>query len=130
MFSSKNFTSQSQKRFLSILYILFDRDGLGQVAGTIDVLSVQFGDVVAEKLERDDGENVLNAIHGLGHAENVLQTGQVSLGHVVIRDDDGAPSSRKHLLQGIERLLVDVVLADDHHNAQLIVHHPSPGVRA
>ncbi|TMS37908.1 hypothetical protein L596_004745 [Steinernema carpocapsae] len=103
--------------------VLLDSDGLGQVTGTIDVFPVQFGDVVAEKLERDDGENVLNAIHGPGHAENVLQTGEVSLGHVVIRDDDGAPSSRKHLLQGIERLLVDVVLADDHHNAQLIVHH-------
>ena len=69
---------------------LLDGDALGQVPGLVDGAAAEVGDVVAQKLKGDDGDEGLHALRDLWGVNDVLAL-CVELVVALLRDGDDAP---------------------------------------
>ena len=67
---------------------LLDSDTLGEVTWHIDVGSAGDRHVVGKKLERNDVEETLEAVDGLGHSDHVSVVVDGCIG--IVGDDDGS----------------------------------------
>jgi hypothetical protein len=68
--------------------ILLDGDGLGKVAREVDIKAFQHSQPVCDELERDDVEDTLEDVDGLGNL-NLESLAGLEFGIVRVADDDG-----------------------------------------
>ena len=83
-FSSSFFSLFFRFYFFSLL----DGDGLGQVAGEVDVETLQDGQPVGNQLQGNDVKNTLETIDGLGDLDLGRLAG-LELLVALVADDDG-----------------------------------------
>src|SRR6478752_7569579 len=96
-----------------------DRDGLGQVAGLVDVEALGGGQLAGEDLERHRRHERCEQRRGLRHPDDHVGEG-LDVGVALLGDDDGAGATGADLLDVADDLAVQAVLAarrrdDDEH---------------
>lgn len=99
---------------------LLDSDGLGQVPREIDVKTLSNGQPVSHELQRDDVEETLEEVVGVGDLDLVGLLARELL-VVGVADDDGAALAGDDLLVGVEGLGEDVIAGQDHDDRQVLV---------
>jgi hypothetical protein len=101
---------------------LNNSDRLGQVARAVDVEAALHGNMVGQELERNDGQDALQAVDGLRDPEALLaQLGH--LGIVLVANDDGVAAARMHLAERVQTLELARVVHDDHADGHVLVDH-------
>ena len=105
---------------LRLLHRLLDGNRLGQVPGEVNVQALSNGKPVGHELERDDVEQTLQKVVGVGDLDLVgLLAGELLV--VGVADDDGAALASNDLLVGVEGLGEDGVASEDHDDGQVLV---------
>src|SRR5690606_37568454 len=87
-------------------------DGFGEIAGLVDVAVALDGDVVAEQLQRDRGDDRQDDLVAGGDANDFVGQPVGQFGVVGDDGDDGA-AARLDLLHGGDDLVEDLVGGDD-----------------
>ena len=67
---------------------LLDSDGLGQVAGKVDIETLENGQPVGNELQGDDVEEALKTVHCLGDL-NLLRIRSLELWVIRVANDNG-----------------------------------------
>jgi hypothetical protein len=99
---------------------LLDSDRLGQVTREINVETLKNGKPVGNELKRDDVEETLKNVDGLGDLD-LLSLGRLELLIVGVADDDGLTTTSNNLLVGVEGLLEEVVTGEDHDDGEVLI---------
>lgn len=99
---------------------LLDSDRLGQVTGEVNVKTLENSEPVGNELERDDVEETLEDVDGLGDLD-LLSLGSLELLIVRVADDDGLTTTSNDLLVGVEGLFEEVITGEDHDDGKVLV---------
>ncbi|KAI6754186.1 hypothetical protein HG530_012700 [Fusarium avenaceum] len=100
---------------------LLDSDRLGQVTREINVETLKNGEPVGNELKRDDVEETLKNVDGLGDLD-LLGLGRLELLIVGVADDDGLTTTSNNLLVGVEGLLEEVITGEDHDDGEVLIN--------
>src|SRR3954451_9291996 len=97
--------------------VLLDRDGLGEVAGLVDVMAEPGGELAGEQLQRYDGRHRLHQRRDLGQPDD--RVGELLDADVVLLGQhDRAGTARPDLLDRADHLVVELVAALRRHDAE------------
>lgn len=91
-----------------------------QVPWEIDIEAVPNGKVIGEQLQRDDVQQALQAVDGLGHADRLAALGNAPV--VLVADDDWLCLARGDLRVRGLHLGVERVLCHDDDNGHVLVN--------
>lgn len=100
----------------------FNGDTLCQVSGEVDVDASQDGNVVAEQLHGDDGQEALQTVDGLRHSQDPRRVGRRQPSVAFIRDHNRGAFTRRHLLQSRLDLGVKRILRHDQNDRHIFVN--------
>lgn len=93
-----------------MLFLLLDSDGLGEISGTVHIESVEVGNMVAHELERDDSEDILEAVNSLGYSDDLEDTSKVFIGDFGVSNDNWFSTSGHDLLESVKGFLKNKIM--------------------
>lgn len=99
---------------------LLDGDRLGQVTGEVDINTSQASQVVRQELERDDGQETLETVNGLGNTDG-LGLGVDGI-ITLVADDDGLTLAGSDLLQSRADLGVQRVAGHNQNDGHVLIN--------
>lgn len=98
---------------------LLDSDGLGEVSGEINIDALEDSKVVREELERDDVDQTLQAVDGLGDTDGLVVLDEAVI--TAVANDDGLTLAGRDLLERALDLGVERVAGHDKNNGHVLV---------
>ncbi|CAF3449092.1 unnamed protein product [Fusarium graminearum] len=104
----------------NLISSLLDGDRLGQVTREVNVETLENSEPVGNELERNDVEETLEDVNGLGDLD-LLGLGSLELLIVGVADDDGLTTTSNNLLVGVEGLLEEVITGQDHDDGEVLI---------